>query len=107
MAIAAAGAIIGDGAVAADIITAGATTIAATITDNGFSPSAACVDPLPRRKQAPADGRSRLTGAACSTPARPVAVQPNLISTAIRIRSEWFLAPSFCFSSEVVLATVL
>lgn len=29
------------------------------------------------------------------------------ISTAMRIRSEWFFAPSFCFSSEVVLATVL
>ena len=35
------------------------------------------------------------------------AAQPSPISTAIRIRSEWFLAPSFCFSSEVVLATVL
>lgn len=34
-------------------------------------------------------------------------VQPSSISTAIRIRSEWFLAPSFCLSSEVVLATVL
>ena len=33
--------------------------------------------------------------------------QPSSISTAIRIKSEWFLAPSFCFSSEVVLATVL
>ena len=33
--------------------------------------------------------------------------QPNPISPAIRIRSEWFLAPSFCLSSEVVLATVL
>lgn len=29
------------------------------------------------------------------------------ISTAIRIRSEWFLAPSFCLSRDVVLATVL
>jgi hypothetical protein len=29
------------------------------------------------------------------------------ISTAMRIRSEWFFAPSFCFSKEVVLATVL
>ena len=35
------------------------------------------------------------------------ACQPNPISTAIRIKSEWFLAPSFCLSSEVVLATVL
>ena len=33
--------------------------------------------------------------------------QPRPISTAIRIRSEWFLAPSFCFSSDVTLATVL
>jgi hypothetical protein len=47
-------------------------------------------------------------------PARPVRLllktdsrQPRSISTAIRIRSEWFLAPSFCLSSEVVLATVL
>ncbi len=29
------------------------------------------------------------------------------ISTAMRIRSEWLFAPSFCFSKEVVLATVL
>ena len=29
------------------------------------------------------------------------------ISTAMRMRSEWFLAPSFCFSSDVVFATVL
>ena len=29
------------------------------------------------------------------------------ISTAIRIRSEWLFAPSFCLSNEVVLATVL
>lgn len=29
------------------------------------------------------------------------------ISTAIRIRSEWFFAPSFCLSRDVVLATVL
>ena len=34
-------------------------------------------------------------------------VQPSPISTAIRIRSEWFLAPSFCLSRDVVLATVL
>src|SRR5689334_11704154 len=106
-AIAAAGAIIAAGAAAVDTITAGATTTAATITDNRISSCAAGVDPLPRRKRAPADGRSRPTGATCSTPAGPDAVQPNPISTAIRIRSEWFLAPSFCFSSEVVLATVL
>ena len=37
----------------------------------------------------------------------PAAGQPIPISTAIRIRSEWFLAPSFCLSREVVLATVL
>jgi hypothetical protein len=35
------------------------------------------------------------------------ACQPRPISTAIRIRSEWFFAPSFCLSNEVVLATVL
>ena len=29
------------------------------------------------------------------------------ISTAILIRSEWFLAPNFCLSRDVVLATVL
>ena len=34
-------------------------------------------------------------------------IQPSPISTAIRIRSEWFLAPSFCLSRDVVLATVL
>jgi hypothetical protein len=33
--------------------------------------------------------------------------QPRSISTAIRIRSEWFFALSFCLSNEVVLATVL
>ena len=36
-----------------------------------------------------------------------VGCQPRAISTAMRIRSEWFFAPSFCFSSDVVLATVL
>ena len=40
-------------------------------------------------------------------PSRQAQAQPIDISTAIRIRSEWFLAPSFCFKSEVVLATVL
>ncbi len=35
------------------------------------------------------------------------AAQSIPISTAMRMRSEWFLAPSFCFSSDVVLATVL
>ena len=29
------------------------------------------------------------------------------ISTAILIKSEWFLAPNFCLSRDVVLATVL
>ena len=33
--------------------------------------------------------------------------QSSPISTAIRIRSEWLFAPSFCLSNEVVLATVL
>lgn len=48
-------------------------------------------------------------------PTRPVRLrietlipdQPRPISTAIRIKSEWFFALSFCFSREVVLATVL
>jgi len=33
--------------------------------------------------------------------------QASSISTAIRTRSEWFFAPSFCLSRDVVLATVL
>jgi hypothetical protein len=35
------------------------------------------------------------------------APQPRPSSTAIRIRSEWFFAPSLCFSKDVRLATVL
>lgn len=50
---------------------------------------------------------SRPSGAAGSAGSERQRVQPSSISTAIRIRSEWFLAPSFCLSSEVVLATVL
>jgi len=51
---------------------------------------------------------SRPRGAAGSAGReRCTRLQPSSISTAIRIRSEWFLAPSFCLSSEVVLATVL
>ncbi len=45
-----------------------------------------------------------------AVPADPPArcgIQLRPISTAIRMRSEWFLAPSFCLSSDVVLATVL
>jgi hypothetical protein len=46
-------------------------------------------------------------GAAGSAVIWTTDAQPNPISTAIRIRSEWFLAPSFCLSRDVVLATVL
>ncbi len=76
--------------------------------------SADCVGgwcpPCPRIAQ-PRDG---------TDPRRPDRLQPRAarsgpcrdnqlipISTAIRIRSEWFLAPSFCLSRDVVLATVL
>jgi hypothetical protein len=73
--------------------------------DTSTSPDAAFIDPLPRCKQHRRRGRSRQQ-------ARPVrllaeAGQPRPISTAIRIKSEWFFAPSFCLSSEVMLATVL
>ena len=62
--------------------------------------------PLPARKAncSGANG-SRLLGAAGS--ANSEGVQRSPISTAIRIKSEWFLAPSFCLSRDVVLATVL
>jgi hypothetical protein len=48
------GAIITDGAAAADIITAGAITVASIDTDRRISPGDAFVDPLPRRKHTPA-----------------------------------------------------
>ena len=47
------------------------------------------------------------TGCILEQPVRPLTGQFIPISTAIRIRSEWFLAPSFCLSNDVVLATVL
>lgn len=47
------------------------------------------------------------TGCILEQPVRPLTGQFIPISTAIRIRSEWFLAPSFCLSRDVVLATVL
>ena len=47
------------------------------------------------------------TGCILEQPVRSLPCQFIPISTAIRIRSEWFLAPSFCLSREVVLATVL
>ena len=46
-------------------------------------------------------------GAAGSVPGACSENQPIPISTAILIRSEWFFAPSFCLSRDVVLATVL
>ena len=65
----------------------------------------------------PDDARMKATRTGRALEARPVrpalnrravqGLQPSPISTAIRIRSEWFLAPSFCFSRDVVLATVL
>jgi hypothetical protein len=90
------------GAGVADTITAGVITVASTETliRLVLLSSIHCPDESRHRRY----GRSRRQ-------ARPVqfsdAGQPSSISTAIRIRSEWFLAPSFCFSSEVVLATVL
>ncbi|MBA3651685.1 MAG: hypothetical protein H0W66_09455 [Chthoniobacterales bacterium] len=98
-----AGAIITDGAAAADTIKAGA--IIATI-DANF---AGCcfhrsIAPM-KADTGDADGRAERRG--LSGFWQSDAGQPSPISTAIRIRSEWFLAPSFCFSIEVVLATVL
>src|SRR5690242_16673721 len=55
-----------------------------------------------KRRVAPFQGRGRFGRYRFSG-----CCQPRSISTAIRIRSEWFFAPSFCLSSEVVLATVL
>ena len=96
---------------AAGIITAGAITVITIITEESSLYSLS--SPIARTK-------ARMQRCERSRPqARPVQpalnwrawssgeVQPNPISTAIRIRSEWFLAPSFCLSSEVVLATVL
>lgn len=99
---AAAVAIMTDGAEAAGIITAGAITAI----DAGFcwrrfrrsiartKASAGDVDGRAKRR-----GQFNFSGLDAS--------QLKRISTAIRIRSEWFLAPSFCLSSEVVFATVL
>lgn len=90
------------GAAVADTITAGVITVASTETliRLVLLSSIHCPDESRQRRY----GRSRPTGAASSISDTG---QPSSISTAIRIRSEWFLAPSFCFSSEVVLATVL
>ena len=97
-----AGATITVGAGAAGTITAGVITVVTTekLIRRVLLSSIHCPDESRHRWY----GRPRRQ-------ARPVqfpdAGQPNSISTAIRIKSEWFLAPSFCFSSEVVLATVL
>ena len=94
-----------DGAGAADTITAGAITVATT-DPQGLRWTTAFVDPIAPTKASTGDmdGRADRRG---QFSLQAVACQPSPISTAIRIRSEWFLAPSFCFSSEVVLATVL
>src|ERR1700712_1238120 len=81
---AAAGAIIMDGAGAADIITADA--IVTDIIDSRTSPSVAFGDPLPHRKQTSVIWTVAPKGAAC--PASSGASQLSPISTAIRIRSE-------------------
>ena len=82
---------------------AGTTMAGATIV---ITKTFAFANPLPG-----ANAAVLVTTTGRASPTRPVefsrAGQVKSISTAIRIRSEWFLAPSFCFSSEVVLATVL
>ena len=100
--IAAAVVTIMDGAGAAGTITAGV-IIASTDTRWMLLSSSHC----PNESRHQRYGPSRRA-------ARPVQIfrqsdscQPRPISTAIRIRSEWFFAPSFCLSSDVVLATVL
>ena len=94
---------IADGAAVADTIRAGAIIVAINVNFAGtcFHRSIA---PM-KTNTGDADGRADRRG--LSGFWQSGAGQPSPISTAIRIRSEWFLAPSFCFSSEVVLATVL
>ena len=100
---AAAGVTIMAGAGAAGTITAGAIIVTTdTRSRRGLLSSNHCPNESRRRDM---DGRADRRGQ--SFPAVVAGRQPRPISTAIRIRSEWFLAPSFCFSSEVVLATVL
>jgi hypothetical protein len=80
---------------------------------SGYSLQVAFAIHCPGDSEMQRSGRSRLNGAACSVDpgdarrVSPSGGQPKPISTAMRIRSEWFLAPSFCLSSDVVLATVL
>ena len=102
--------IIMDGAEGAVTITDG--TGAAVTTSDGTklrSVRSAAMPNLLRRYAAAVQPMGRAFQGA--RPVRPLSIvgnhQPRSISTAIRIRSEWFLAPSFCLSSEVVLATVL
>ena len=99
---AAAVAIITDGVEAAGIIRAGAITAAdADFRWRGFRRSIA-----PTRADAgDMDGRAERRDQFNFSGFDAGHLKP--ISTAIRIRSEWFFAPSFCLSSDVVLATVL
>jgi hypothetical protein len=101
------GAIITDGEEAAGTITAG------TIT--GITRTSAFVIFARAKIDVSSAGLVAPHGAASSIWIRLVglvlpggsAAQPRPSSTAIRIRSEWFFAPSFCFSKDVRLATVL
>ena len=94
--------IIMDGAEAAGTITAGA-IIASIDTRWMLLSSSHC----PNESRHQRYGRSRRAARPVQISRQSDAHQPRPISTAIRIRSEWFFAPSFCLSSEVVLATVL
>jgi hypothetical protein len=64
------------------------------------------VHALPDRK-AITDPPSGVLAAPCAASSARATGQPIPIATAIRIRSEWLFAPSFCLRSDVVLATVL
>jgi hypothetical protein len=94
-----------------DAVITNGVTIAATTTTSEVSLSSLFVIPIARTTR---EWQRRERSRREARPVRCfrrrldlVGAQPSPISTAIRIRSEWFLAPSFCFSSEVVLATVL
>src|SRR6266545_8166724 len=94
------------GAEAADIITAGTSTAAFTDA-RAFAGYCFCRSIARTRANAgDMDGRANRRDQ-FSLFRGSDAGQPSPISTAIRIRSEWFFALSFCLSSEVVLATVL
>ena len=93
-----------DGAGAAGTITAGAIIVT---TDTRFLAGDCFRRPIAPTKAGTCIWTVAPIGATSSVFRSVEACQPRSISTAIRIRSEWFLAPSFCLSSEVVLATVL